>query len=69
MPIRIRDAEWRELIGELIARNAGEDQYLYLHITRGVAKRDHAFPQDVAAHRIHDEQPAARPPPALRETA
>ncbi|MDD5299345.1 MAG: D-amino acid aminotransferase [Gallionella sp.] len=38
------DAEWTGLIGELIARNAAEDQYLYLHITRGVAKRDHAFP-------------------------
>jgi D-alanine transaminase len=37
--------EWTSLINELIARNAGEDQYLYLHITRGVAKRDHAFPQ------------------------
>jgi len=36
--------EWVGLINELIARNAGEDQYLYLHITRGVAKRDHAFP-------------------------
>ena len=39
------EAEWSKLISELIARNAGEDQYLYLHITRGVAKRDHAFPQ------------------------
>jgi D-alanine transaminase len=38
------EAEWKRLIGELIARNAGEDQSLYLHITRGVAKRDHAFP-------------------------
>ena len=38
------DAEWTGLIGELIVRNAAEDQYLYLHITRGVAKRDHAFP-------------------------
>ena len=38
-------AEWTKLINELIARNATEDQYLYLHITRGVAKRDHAFPQ------------------------
>lgn len=35
---------WATLINELIARNAGEDQYLYLHITRGIAKRDHAFP-------------------------
>lgn len=38
-------AEWKQIINELIARNATEDQYLYLHITRGVAKRDHAFPQ------------------------
>jgi D-alanine transaminase len=38
------DAEWMVLLNELIARNAPEDQYLYLHITRGTAKRDHAFP-------------------------
>lgn len=38
------DAEWTGLISQLIARNDAEDQYLYLHITRGVAKRDHAFP-------------------------
>jgi len=38
------DAEWTAIIKELISRNPGEDQYLYLHITRGVAKRDHAFP-------------------------
>jgi len=39
------DAEWTCIIGELVARNSGEDQYLYLHITRGAAKRDHAFPK------------------------
>ncbi len=39
------DGEWTKLINELIARNAAEDQYLYLHLTRGVAKRDHAFPK------------------------
>ncbi|MHB0925134.1 MAG: D-amino acid aminotransferase [Gallionellaceae bacterium] len=38
------NAEWARIIDELVARNAGEDQYLYLHITRGVARRDHAFP-------------------------
>jgi len=38
------DAEWTAIIKELVKRNPGEDQYLYLHITRGVAKRDHAFP-------------------------
>lgn len=36
--------EWTTIIRELVARNEPEDQYLYLHITRGVAKRDHAFP-------------------------
>jgi D-alanine transaminase len=40
------DAEWAQLIGDIIARNAGEDQSVYLQVTRGVAKRDHAFPKD-----------------------
>ena len=37
-------SEWTTILNELIRRNTPEDQYLYLHITRGVAKRDHAFP-------------------------
>jgi D-alanine transaminase len=37
-------AEWVEILTEVIARNEPEDQYLYLHITRGAAPRDHAFP-------------------------
>ncbi len=38
------DSEWTTLLTELIARHDSNDQYLYLHITRGVAERDHAFP-------------------------
>ena len=38
------EGEWATIINELIARHDAQDQYLYLHITRGVAKRDHAFP-------------------------
>lgn len=38
--------EWKKRVCELIERNAPDDQYVYLHITRGVAKRDHAFPKD-----------------------
>ena len=41
------DAEWGSLLGRIIADNEGDDQYIYLHITRGVAKRDHAFPKGV----------------------
>ncbi len=40
-------AEWDALIGELIARQPFADQAVYLQITRGVAKRDHAFPAGV----------------------
>ena len=39
---------WQGLIAELIARQPFEDQAVYLQVTRGVAKRDHAFPQGVA---------------------
>lgn len=41
----LSDAEWARLIGEIVARNAGDDQSVYLQVTRGVARRDHAFPQ------------------------
>jgi D-alanine transaminase len=40
------DAEWVRLIGEIIARNTGDDQSVYLQVTRGVARRDHAFPKE-----------------------
>jgi D-alanine transaminase len=38
-------AKWSELVGKIIAGNPWEDQNVYLQITRGVAKRDHAFPK------------------------
>ena len=38
--------EWTRLIDEIVARNPGDDQSIYLQVTRGVAKRDHAFPRD-----------------------
>lgn len=46
-------AQWRELIGQLIALQAVDDQSVYLQITRGTPEsgqtpRDHAFPQGVA---------------------
>jgi D-alanine transaminase len=61
------DAEWTALVRELIARNEGEDQYLYLHITRGVAKRDHAFPKDTPPTVFMMSSPLLPPDPALRQ--
>lgn len=60
------DAEWSKLIVALIAHNAGEDQYIYLHITRGVAKRDHAFPKVVTPTVFMMSSPLPSPPPALK---
>ena len=42
----LADAEWTRLVDEIIARHPGEDQSIYLQVTRGVARRDHAFPKD-----------------------
>jgi D-alanine transaminase len=38
---------WRDLILRLIELQDFADQSLYIQVTRGVAPRDHAFPQDV----------------------
>ncbi|OGS90398.1 MAG: D-amino acid aminotransferase [Gallionellales bacterium GWA2_60_18] len=65
------DAEWTRIIEELIARNTGlgEDQYLYLHITRGAAKRDHAFPNPPVAPTVFAmTSPLPTPPAALLES-
>ena len=40
--------EWEAMLRELVSRNTGADQAIYLQVTRGVsAKRDHAFPADI----------------------
>jgi len=38
------DDQWANLIETLVARHPWSDQFVYLQVTRGVAKRDHAFP-------------------------
>jgi D-alanine transaminase len=63
------DDEWTKIIRELVARNEPEDQYLYLHITRGVAKRDHAFPNPPVAPTVFLlSNPLNTPPTALLQT-
>ena len=39
-------AAWRRLIDQVTAASEHEDQMVYLQVTRGVAKRAHAFPAD-----------------------
>lgn len=60
-------AEWAGLIAHLTEANEGEDQSIYLHVTRGVSKRDHAFPQGVPPTVFMMSSPLFPPPPAWRE--
>ncbi len=61
--------EWTRLINELITRNEVSDQYLYLHITRGVAKRDHAFPKPPVAPTVFMmSNPLLTPPTPLLQS-
>jgi D-alanine transaminase len=36
--------EWTRIVGQIIERNAWDDQAVYVQVTRGVAPRDQAFP-------------------------
>ncbi|MGB6427233.1 MAG: D-amino-acid transaminase [Methyloceanibacter sp.] len=45
----LTDAELRRLHDELIARNGVDEGIVYLQITRGVADRDFAYPEDASA--------------------
>ncbi len=60
--------EWARLLGEIIQRNAGDDQSVYLQVTRGVAKRDHAFPKGIKPTVFMMSMPLVTPAPALVES-
>jgi len=53
---------WREVIGRLVEINEPEDQSLYLQVTRGVAKRDHAFPKQITPTIFVMSNPLVTPP-------
>ncbi|WDZ96169.1 D-amino acid aminotransferase [Herbaspirillum sp. WKF16] len=41
------EAEWQALIERVVQANGLDDQMIYLQVTRGVAKRAHAFPKEM----------------------
>ena len=43
----LSNSQWKTIIDKLISDTDSQDQYIYLHITRGVASRDHRFPEEV----------------------
>ncbi|SFO19031.1 D-amino acid aminotransferase [Nitrosospira briensis] len=62
------DEKWGSLVEQIIASNDGDDQYLYLHVTRGVARRDHAFPKGVIPTVFIMSNPLLAPPRELLAT-
>lgn len=60
-------AGWRALVEKLIGHGAVDDQFVYVQVTRGVAKRDFAFPSGVAPTVFAMTTPFVPPGPELRE--
>jgi D-alanine transaminase len=58
-------AQWREIVYRLVDAQPFEDQGVYFQVTRGVAKRDHAFPKDAEPTVFAMSNPLVTPP---RET-
>nr|VFJ76605.1 MAG: D-alanine transaminase [Candidatus Kentron sp. FW] len=54
-------AEWERLLDEVIARNGGGNQGIYLQVTRGSAPRLHTFPKDVSPTVLIMSQPLTLP--------
>jgi D-alanine transaminase len=66
----LTEIEWSELIEQIIVRNEGNDQQVYLQITRGVGlKRNHAFPPaaDSRPTVFVMSEPLSPPPAEQRE--
>jgi D-alanine transaminase len=59
--------QWRGYIGGLVERQPFEDQAVYFQVTRGVAKRDHAFPKNAEPTVFMMSNPLVPPPAAQVE--
>ena len=60
-------AQWRSHIYQLIDAQAFDDQGVYFQVTRGVAKRDHAFPKSLEPTVFMMSNPLTNPPQAQVE--
>jgi D-alanine transaminase len=58
-------AQWSRLVKRMIALNEGRDQAVYLQVTRGVARRDHAFPAKTTPTVFMMSNPMSVPPREL----
>ncbi|MFZ6687856.1 D-amino acid aminotransferase [Undibacterium sp. SXout11W] len=59
--------EWFSLINQVMAAHEADDQMVYIQITRGVAKRAHAFPKDATPTVFIMTNPIVLPTAIARE--
>ncbi|HEV3010978.1 MAG TPA: D-amino acid aminotransferase [Burkholderiales bacterium] len=59
--------QWRAHVYQLIDAHRSDDQGVYFQVTRGVAKRDHAFPKNVEPTVFMMSNPLVNPPQELVE--
>jgi D-alanine transaminase len=57
--------QWRDFIFRVIDAQPFDDQGVYFQVTRGVAKRDHAFPKNLEPTVFMMSNPLVSPPQAL----
>lgn len=62
IPNPYSETEWLAQIDGVVKANGLADQMIYMQVTRGVAKRAHAFPKDVTPTVLIMTNPMALPP-------
>jgi len=45
LAVPLGPSDWQDIVCKLIEQEVADDQFVYIQVTRGVAKRDHAFPR------------------------
>ena len=63
----LQRADWERIVLDLIEGSGLDNCCVYLHVTRGVAKRDHGFPSGVQPTIFCMASPFTRPDATLRE--
>jgi len=61
------ESEWLDRIDRVVQANGLADQMIYIQVTRGVARRAHAFPKEVTPTVLIMTNPMALPPAAAVE--
>lgn len=63
LPNPMQHAEWRQIITQVIELHESDNQSVYLHVTRGAAPRDHAFPKSITPTVLVMSNPLSLPDP------